>query len=173
MPRPIVILGAGLAGLSAAYQAKKAGKAALLFEAQSRPGGLVRSERVNGFTFDYTGHLLHLREPRTQALVNDELGLRAKFAPVQRDSWVYANQRFTRAPYQANLYGQPLSVVHECLQGVLQAHGVIASPAPFGGGRGPRRQAWEGGGKIGESHACAASLVSSVAVTRSPSSWAA
>jgi protoporphyrinogen oxidase len=125
----MVILGAGLAGLSAAYQAQKAGKAALLFEAQSRPGGLVRSERVNGFTFDYTGHLLHMREGRTQALVNDELGLKALFAPVQRDSWVYAQGRFTRAPYQANLHGQPLSVVRECLEGALQAHGALPAPA--------------------------------------------
>ena len=140
MPRPIVILGAGLAGLSAAYQARKAGKAALLFEAQSRPGGLVRSERVNGFTFDYTGHLLHMRQERTRHLVNDELGLASAFAPVERDSWVYAQGRFTRAPYQANLYGQPPAIVRECLEGALRAHGALprgaSPPRRRGGGRG-------------------------------------
>ena len=129
MARPLLILGAGLAGLSAAYQARKQGRPYLCFEAQDRLGGLVRSEQVNGFSFDYTGHLLHMRDPRTVALVNDELGLRHAFTPVQRDSWVYANGRFTRAPYQANLFGQPISVVRECLEGVLQAHGILPAPA--------------------------------------------
>ena len=68
MAEPVVILGAGLAGLSAAYHAKKRGMPHLLFEREGRVGGLVRSERVNGFTFDYTGHLLHMKEERTKQL---------------------------------------------------------------------------------------------------------
>lgn len=131
MPAPLVILGAGLAGLSAAYQAKKRGKRALLFEKEARPGGLVRSEKLNGFTFDYTGHLLHLRQDRTRALVLDELGLKDSFAPVERDSWVYSHGRFTRAPFQANLFGLPPHVIRECLEGMLAANrGVIKKPKP-------------------------------------------
>lgn len=121
MSAPLVILGAGLAGLSAALHARKSGRPYLLFEKQARPGGLVRSERVAGFTFDYTGHLLHTRQPRTRALVLDELGLRRAFAPVRRDSWVWSHGRFTRAPFQANLYGLPPAVVRECLEGMLRA----------------------------------------------------
>jgi protoporphyrinogen oxidase len=124
---PLVILGAGLAGLSAAYHARKAGRPYLLFEKNERAGGLVRTERVNGFSFDYTGHLLHMREARTRALVLDELGLKEDFAPVQRDSWVYSHGRYTRAPFQANLFGLPPAVVRECLEGALRAH---AEPRP-------------------------------------------
>jgi protoporphyrinogen oxidase len=123
MRDPIVILGAGLAGLSAAYHAKKWGAPHLLFERESRVGGLVRSEQVKGFTFDYTGHLLHIKQPRTQKLVLSELGLKNDFVMVERNSWVYMNGRFTRAPFQANLYGQPDSVIRECLEGLLQAQG--------------------------------------------------
>jgi protoporphyrinogen oxidase len=123
--RPLLILGAGLAGLSAAYQARKEGVAYLCFEAQDRPGGLVRSEQVNGFSFDYTGHLLHMREERTRALVLDELALKEAFVPVQRDSWVYAFGRYTRAPFQSNLFGLPPAVVRECLEGALRAQGAL------------------------------------------------
>lgn len=121
MSEPLVILGAGLAGMSAALQARKRGKPYWLFEKQARPGGLVRSERVNGFTFDYTGHLLHTGQERTRKLVLGELGLRRAFAPVQRDSWVYSHGRYTRAPFQANLHGLPPAVIRECLEGMLRA----------------------------------------------------
>jgi protoporphyrinogen oxidase len=119
--QPLVILGAGLAGLSAAYHAKKLGLPHALFERAARVGGLVRSERVNGFCFDYTGHLLHMKQPRTRDLVLRQLGLKEAFVEVQRRSFVYMNGRYTRAPFQANLYGQPASVVNDCLEGVLKA----------------------------------------------------
>lgn len=129
MSAPLLILGAGLAGLSAALQARKLGRPYLLFEKQARPGGLVRSEQVNGFSFDYTGHLLHTREERTRKLVLGELGLKDAFVPVQRDSWVYSHDRFTRAPFQANLHGLPASVIRECLAGMLRAsRGPVKKP---------------------------------------------
>ena len=121
MGDPIVILGAGLAGLSAAYHAQERGIPYLLFEKQGRPGGLVRSEKLNGFTFDYTGHLLHIKQERTRQLVLEQLGLAKAFVPVVRDSWVYMNGRYTRAPFQANLFGQPDAVIRECLLGILDA----------------------------------------------------
>src|SRR5262245_49510931 len=66
-PGPVVILGAGLTGLSTAYHIK--GKPTLLVERGEEVGGHARSERWNGHTFDVTGHWLHLRDPRVQALV--------------------------------------------------------------------------------------------------------
>jgi protoporphyrinogen oxidase len=121
MREPVVILGAGLAGLSAAYHAQKRKIPYLLFEKEDRPGGLVRSEQVNGFTFDYTGHLLHIKQDRTRQLVLKDLKLAKAFAPVVRDSWVYSHGRYTRAPFQANLFGLPPKVIAECLEGILQA----------------------------------------------------
>jgi protoporphyrinogen oxidase len=131
MKPPIVILGAGLAGLSAAYHAKKRGLPHLLFEREARVGGLVRSERVNGFTFDYTGHLLHMKQERTKKLVLQTLGLKKDFVMVERNSWVYSHGRYTRAPFQANLYGLPDAVIAECLEGILRAQAL--PPARPGG----------------------------------------
>lgn len=48
----IVIVGAGLAGLTAGAYLSRAGYSVLLLEKQSRPGGLVNSFTVSGFTFD-------------------------------------------------------------------------------------------------------------------------
>ena len=46
---PVLILGGGLAGLSTAFHLRRPW---LLVEKESRVGGLVRTERVNGFTID-------------------------------------------------------------------------------------------------------------------------
>ena len=63
----IVIVGAGLAGLSTAYHLPHASYR--LYEREREVGGLCRSYRKDGFTFDYTGHLLHFRQPDIKALV--------------------------------------------------------------------------------------------------------
>ncbi len=45
-PKKVIIIGAGLAGLSAAFELTRAGHDVIVFEAQSRPGGRVRTLRA-------------------------------------------------------------------------------------------------------------------------------
>src|SRR5213076_1453902 len=52
---PVVVVGAGPTGLSAAYHL---GEDALLLEQNDRVGGWCRSVEVNGFTFDFAGHIM-------------------------------------------------------------------------------------------------------------------
>ncbi|MFH1288587.1 MAG: NAD(P)-binding protein [bacterium] len=59
MKNPIIILGAGLTGLSAAYHLNTNYH---IFEKEDEVGGLCRSHIVNGFSFDYTGHLLFFKK---------------------------------------------------------------------------------------------------------------
>ena len=54
----IVIVGAGLTGLATAI---KMGSGFQLYEAESQPGGLARTDQVQGFYFDRTGHWFHAR----------------------------------------------------------------------------------------------------------------
>ncbi|HHQ47634.1 MAG TPA: FAD-dependent oxidoreductase, partial [Acidobacteria bacterium] len=56
----VVVLGGGLAGLAAAHALEAAGRGATVLEAGDRPGGACRSFTEDGFTFDLTGHLLHV-----------------------------------------------------------------------------------------------------------------
>ena len=72
----ILILGGGLAGLSTALHLGE--HPHLVLEGETSPGGLCRTREVSGFLFDYTGHLLHLRDERVHALVDE---LRA-FSPL-------------------------------------------------------------------------------------------
>ena len=61
-----VVVGGGLAGLACA---RELGEGCLLIEAEDRLGGLCRTDIVQGFSFDWTGHWLHARDPEMRALI--------------------------------------------------------------------------------------------------------
>ena len=107
----IVILGAGLTGLSAAYHLKD--KSYYIFEKEKEVGGLCRSTKEDGFIFDFTGHLLHLRNDYVKDLVNKLLP--KAFLEHRRRAWIYSKGVYTPYPFQVNLYGLPKNVVKECL----------------------------------------------------------
>jgi protoporphyrinogen oxidase len=116
----ILVIGAGLAGLSAAWHLKQGGAAVQIVDAADHVGGKAKSEQYDGFTFDVTGHWLHLRDPGIRALV---LGLCGDdhFMRIERLSRIWSNGVYTRYPFQANLYGLPPEVVHACLMGAIAA----------------------------------------------------
>jgi len=115
----VIILGAGLAGLSAAWHLQKRGVDCQLFEREKEVGGLCRSKKIKGFTFDYSGHLLHFRSNYAFKLVKDLLG--SNLVEHKRSAWVYSHGVYNRYPFQANLYGLPSAVVKECLLGFISA----------------------------------------------------
>jgi protoporphyrinogen oxidase len=116
----IVVLGGGLTGLSTLWHLQKAGyDHCHLFEKESRVGGLTRSEQVDGFTFDHTGHLLHFRNEQVKQLVSDLLG--DNLHTLVRDSWIFSKGVYTRYPFQTNLYGLPAEVIKECILSFIQA----------------------------------------------------
>jgi protoporphyrinogen oxidase len=112
----VLILGGGLTGISTAYHLKSPW---MLLEKEERLGGHARTDEVNGFHFDKTGHWLHLRDPYTKALI-DEL-LPGQMVPVQRKARIFSQGVLTRFPFQANLYGLPPEVNAECLLGFIRA----------------------------------------------------
>ena len=57
MDKEIVIVGAGLTGLSAAYHG-----GGFIYEKEDRVGGTCISPIVNGFIFDLGIHVLHTRD---------------------------------------------------------------------------------------------------------------
>lgn len=114
-----LILGGGLAGLSAAYHLGERGvPSRLVVEAKDRVGGTAGSVTTGGFTFDYTGHLLHLHDACGQALILDLL--KGNLATHERKAWIYSSGAFTRYPFQANTKGLPPAIVAECLAGFLE-----------------------------------------------------
>ena len=67
----IVIIGAGLTGLSTAYHLSDLPYS--VFDSEKEIGGLCRSVKQNGFIFDYTGHLLHIKNPYTKNFIESIL----------------------------------------------------------------------------------------------------
>lgn len=110
----MIIIGAGLAGLSAGYHAQLKGVDYAIYEGEEAVGGLCRTIEKDGFLFDYSGHLLHLKDPYFQNLVKGLLG--DNLSILQRNAFIHSNGVFTRYPFQANLYGLPPLVIKECLQ---------------------------------------------------------
>ncbi|MBJ6724254.1 protoporphyrinogen/coproporphyrinogen oxidase [Geomesophilobacter sediminis] len=115
-----VIIGAGLAGLSAAYHAQQKGVPYDLYEGDAAVGGCCRSVGEKGFLFDYSGHLLHLKDPYFQGLVRELLG--DNLVVLHRNAVIYSHGAFTRYPFQANLHGLPAGVVKECLLSFVRSY---------------------------------------------------
>lgn len=90
-----------------------------MIEKENEVGGLCRSKKIHGFTFDCSGHLLHFKNPYVFNLVRGILG--KQFVKHKRSAWVSACGRYTRYPFQANLFGLPPRVVKECLEGFTRA----------------------------------------------------
>jgi protoporphyrinogen oxidase len=112
----IVILGAGLTGLSAAYHLEQKGFYNYeLFEKESDVGGLCRSVQVDGFTFDYTGHLLHINDDYFHAFIKEHIGFENLNA-IARRSYVYSQDRYTKYPYQINLKGLPTDTIIKSIE---------------------------------------------------------
>jgi len=111
-----IVLGAGLAGLSAAYHL---GAQTQVFEAADQVGGECITDQVDGYAFDKSGHLLHLRTPEVNALVNELLP--DGFNSVIRDARIHILGTEVRFPFQANTFGLPPLVKAQCLRSYLEA----------------------------------------------------
>jgi protoporphyrinogen oxidase len=113
----VLILGAGLTGLAAAY---RLGGGYRLVEKAGRPGGLTRGHLRDGFRFDQTGHWLHLRDPAMRALAEELLP--GGWLEVRRRAAVFSCGVFTRYPYQVHTHGLPPEVVAENVLGFIEAN---------------------------------------------------
>ena len=113
----ILIIGAGLAGLSTAYHLEN--EEYQIYEKEKEVGGLCRSFKKDGFIFDYTGHLLHLRNEYTRELIKKLLP--GKLKTHFRQASIYSKGIFTPYPFQANMYGLPKEVIDECVAGFIDA----------------------------------------------------
>jgi protoporphyrinogen oxidase len=106
MKTDVLILGGGLAGLSTAHHlGALGGLTCLVVEAKDRVGGTAGSVQKDGFTFDFTGHLLHLHDPYGKKFILDLL--KDNVAVHERRAWIHSRGVFTRYPFQANTHGLP------------------------------------------------------------------
>jgi UDP-galactopyranose mutase len=129
-PRPAragahtVVVGAGPTGLSASWHL---GEDSILLEQNSRVGGWCRSIDVDGFTFDFAGHIMFSNEPYVHQLYQMLLGDNVHWQ--DREAWIYSKNVYTRYPFQGALYGLPPKVIQECIVGAIEArYGSLKPP---------------------------------------------
>jgi protoporphyrinogen oxidase len=113
----VIVVGGGLAGLACA---RELGEGCTVLEAADRVGGLCHTDRIEGFSFDWTGHWLHARDPAIRKLI-EERWLAGNLLEVRRRARIYSEGVWTTFPYQFHLYGLPSRVVSECVLGFIDA----------------------------------------------------
>lgn len=86
-PLPVVIVGAGLAGLCCALHLERAGVPVRLLEASDAPGGVVRTDRVSGFRLDRGFQVLQTAYPEARCVLDYEALRLHAFHPGARIRW--------------------------------------------------------------------------------------
>jgi len=117
LEKETLILGAGLSGISASFHLGN--RDHLVIEKEKGPGGLCTSEHKSGFTFDRTGHWLHLAKEPTKQLFRELFPNDAIL--IERKTHIFSHGVHTLYPFQSNTYGLPPQVVKECIIGFVKA----------------------------------------------------
>lgn len=99
MNYPVVIIGGGPAGLTAAYELTKQNVRPIVLEQSDQVGGISRTETYKGYRFDIGGHRFFTKVGEVDRLWHEILG--DGFIKVPRLSRIY---------YQGQFYDYPLSL---------------------------------------------------------------
>lgn len=94
--KSVTIFGAGLSGLTFAYELNELGVSLRVIEKHSSAGGLCRSIRKDGFTFDLGGHRLYADKPWIIEKVKEILG--EEMLCTKRKSRILLNGKFFNYP---------------------------------------------------------------------------
>lgn len=114
---PIVVVGAGPAGLTAAYELSKQGIAAVVLEKADKVGGISRTEVYRGYRFDIGGHRFFTKVDAVQKFWKEVLG--DEFIKVPRLSRIY---------YRGKFYDYPLSLFNTLMNlGIWQSLLILLS----------------------------------------------
>lgn len=96
-PHSLLVLGAGPAGLAAAWAWHQRGGAATVLERDTQVGGLARTVVYKGYRFDIGGHRFFTRYDRVMALWQETLGPELLLRP-----------RLSRIFYRGRMFSYPL-----------------------------------------------------------------
>ena len=104
----VAIVGGGISGLAAAYELQRRGISIRLLEASDRPGGVIRTDRFDGWVVDGGPDSLLVQKPAAVALCR-ELGIadRLQSTLTPRTAYILRNGRLHALP-EGSFLGFPL-----------------------------------------------------------------
>jgi protoporphyrinogen oxidase len=114
---PIVIIGAGPAGLTCALELARQGVPTLVVDADSRVGGIAQTAEYKGFRFDIGGHRFFTKVPAVADLWRSMLG--PDFIRRPRLSRIYYGKKFFAYPLK------PLNALTNL--GILNSVAILGS----------------------------------------------
>jgi protoporphyrinogen oxidase len=110
----VVIIGAGPAGLTSAYQLCKAGTAAVVLEKDKSLGGLSRTVEYKGYRFDIGGHRFFTKVKAVDDLWREVMP-NGDFLRRQRLSRIYYNKKYFHYPLRVSSTLFKLGLTNTCL----------------------------------------------------------
>ena len=118
--KPVAVIGAGLAGLSAALTLQEAGREVVIYDGSDRVGGRVATDYIDGFTLDRGFQLINAKYPELLRLgVVDELDF--IFAPRTIDVCV-GEKRIALGDPRSN----PFASLNPATGTLIQKLGLVA-----------------------------------------------
>ncbi|CAB4823505.1 MAG: FAD-dependent oxidoreductase [Actinobacteria bacterium] len=115
---PIVVIGAGPAGLTAAYEAVKRGDEVIVLEADNVVGGISQTVERDGWRFDIGGHRFFTKVPEVESLWHE----------ILPDEDFLLRPRMSRIFYEGKYYDYPLKASNALKNlGVIEAVRCVLS----------------------------------------------
>ncbi len=115
---PVGVIGAGPAGLTAAYELARHGRSVEVFEATDVVGGISQTVERDGWRFDIGGHRFFTKVPDVEALWHELLS----------DDEFLLRPRMSRIYYQGKLFDYPLKAGNALRNlGLLEAMRCVSS----------------------------------------------
>ena len=107
-----LILGAGISGL--AFASKIKNNDYIIIEKEETAGGLCRTHKVDGYTWDFAGHFFHFKNEETKKFFEPALGDK-KCIKQRKNTKIYIDGKYIDYPFQRNIHQLDKKDFIDCL----------------------------------------------------------